>query len=204
MTVAVGRLPVDAYDRLVTSFIPPQRSVVDPSSVIDREWIVTNGIGGYASGTIAGVLTRRYHGLLVAALDPPLGRTVLVAKLDDSVSFGGDPIPLFANQWGDGPSPIEAEGFRGLDALDDNLYAAKVEATLEPGESVRLVLTTDPDPAIDGEEARQSRERYEADLIGTASVDGEPWLRGIGPKIGIQTGWTGLVATLLQDQGEKR
>ncbi|MGL5877529.1 MAG: glycogen debranching enzyme N-terminal domain-containing protein, partial [Xenococcaceae cyanobacterium] len=42
-----------------------------------REWLVTNGIGGYASGTVAGMLTRRYHGLLVAALDPPLGRTLL-------------------------------------------------------------------------------------------------------------------------------
>ena len=38
-----------------------------------REWLVTNGIGGYASGTIAGLLTRRYHGLLMAALKPPFG-----------------------------------------------------------------------------------------------------------------------------------
>ena len=41
-----------------------------------REWLVTNGIGGFASGTIAGMLTRRYHGLLMAALQPPLGRTL--------------------------------------------------------------------------------------------------------------------------------
>src|SRR6266478_5759702 len=47
-----------------------------------REWLVTNGIGGYASGTIAGGLTRRYHGLLIAALQPPVGRTDLVAGLD--------------------------------------------------------------------------------------------------------------------------
>ncbi len=40
-----------------------------------REWLVTNGIGGFASGTVSGNLTRRYHGLLVAALDPPVGRT---------------------------------------------------------------------------------------------------------------------------------
>ena len=43
-----------------------------------REWLCVNGIGGFASGTVAGLLTRRYHGLLVAALQPPLGRTVLV------------------------------------------------------------------------------------------------------------------------------
>ncbi|KPV48423.1 hypothetical protein SE17_38155, partial [Kouleothrix aurantiaca] len=41
-----------------------------------REWLVTNGLGGYASGTLAGPNTRRYHGLLVAALEPPVARTV--------------------------------------------------------------------------------------------------------------------------------
>ena len=46
-----------------------------------HEWLVTNGIGGYASGTVAGLTTRRYHGLLIAALKPPLGRTPLVAKI---------------------------------------------------------------------------------------------------------------------------
>lgn len=45
-----------------------------------REWLVTNGIGGFASGTISGNPTRRYHGLLIAALHPPVGRTQLVAK----------------------------------------------------------------------------------------------------------------------------
>jgi hypothetical protein len=46
----------------------------------NREWLVTNGIGGYASGTVSGNLTRRYHGLLIAALQPPVGRTQLVAR----------------------------------------------------------------------------------------------------------------------------
>src|SRR3954447_19146137 len=43
-----------------------------------REWLVTNGLGGYASGTVSGVMTRRYHGLLVAALPAPHGRTVML------------------------------------------------------------------------------------------------------------------------------
>jgi predicted glycogen debranching enzyme len=64
-----------------------------------REWLVTNGIGGYASGTIAGVLTRRYHGLLVAALNPPLGRTLLLTKFDEDVEYDGHPYPLYANAW---------------------------------------------------------------------------------------------------------
>jgi len=54
-----------------------------------REWLCTNGIGGFASGTVSGLLTRRYHGLLVAALKPPLGRTLLVAKLDETVEYDG-------------------------------------------------------------------------------------------------------------------
>ena len=54
----------------------------DPTSpLVTREWIVTNGLGGYASGTVATFATRRYHGLLIAALPAPLGRTMLVAHL---------------------------------------------------------------------------------------------------------------------------
>src|SRR5579872_3376849 len=64
-----------------------------------REWLVTNGIGGYASGTIAGHLTRRYHGLLVAALRLPLGRTLLVAKVDESAEYDGAVYPLSTNRW---------------------------------------------------------------------------------------------------------
>ena len=48
-----------------------------------REWLVTNGLGGYASGTVAGVNTRRYHGLLVASLSPPVQRMVLLAALEE-------------------------------------------------------------------------------------------------------------------------
>ena len=64
-----------------------------------REWLVTNGIGGFAMGTIAGVLTRRYHGLLVAALQPPLGRTLLLTKIDETVEYLGHYCPLYVNRW---------------------------------------------------------------------------------------------------------
>jgi predicted glycogen debranching enzyme len=67
-----------------------------------REWLCTNGIGGFASGTVAGLLARRYHGLLVAALRPPLGRTLLVAKLDEVVEYDGMHRPLTTNRWADG------------------------------------------------------------------------------------------------------
>ncbi|MBD2409551.1 glycogen debranching protein [Nostoc calcicola FACHB-389] len=67
-----------------------------------REWLVTNGIGGYASGTVAGLLTRRYHGLLVAALQPPLGRTLLLTKLDEMALYGDRSYSLNSNRWADG------------------------------------------------------------------------------------------------------
>jgi predicted glycogen debranching enzyme len=78
-----------------------------------REWLCTNGIGGFASGTVSGLLTRRYHGLLVAALKPPLGRTVLVAKADDSVEYEGITRPLFVNRWADGT--VGPHGYREIE-----------------------------------------------------------------------------------------
>jgi predicted glycogen debranching enzyme len=67
----------------------------------EREWLVTNGLGGYASGTVSGLLTRRYHGILVAALNPPVSRTLLVAKLDETLYYDGVYFPLHANRWVD-------------------------------------------------------------------------------------------------------
>ena len=81
-----------------------------------REWLVTNGIGGFAAGTIANMLTRRYHGLLMAALNPPLGRTLLVAKLDETAEYNGvhaesgHYYPLFVNNWSDGTPLVEPNG----------------------------------------------------------------------------------------------
>ena len=56
---------------------------IDPDTFLTREWLVTNGLGGYASGSLGGVATRRYHGLLVAALPSPLGRTVMLNHLTE-------------------------------------------------------------------------------------------------------------------------
>jgi predicted glycogen debranching enzyme len=78
-----------------------------------REWLCTNGIGGFASGTVAGLLARRYHGLLVAALQPPLGRTLLVAKADETVEYDGQASPLAANRWADGA--VDPPGYRAIE-----------------------------------------------------------------------------------------
>jgi predicted glycogen debranching enzyme len=64
-----------------------------------REWWITNGRGGYAAGTIANTLTRRYHGLLIAPVEPPLGRRVVFAKADATLLDGARSYPLFSNRW---------------------------------------------------------------------------------------------------------
>jgi predicted glycogen debranching enzyme len=248
-----------------------------------REWLVTNGIGGFASGTVAGSLTRRYHGLLVAALAPPLGRTLLVSKAEEDVDYDGRAWALSTNRWVsgavapqgfreierfqlegttpvwtyavgdalldrrvwmepganttyvryevarasgpltlcvkvlvnhrdyhavtrggdwrmdvapiphgvrvvafDGARPVlllasgadarlahawyegvqlPAERARGLEDREDHLHAATFRATLRAGEALTLVLSAEPAPALDGEQAWQRRRRHEDELV---------------------------------------
>jgi predicted glycogen debranching enzyme len=255
----------------------------DLASAETREWLVTNGIGGFACGTVAGTLTRRYHGLLVAALKPPLGRTLLLSKLDETVEYDDRSYPLFANRWDDGAvdphgyalierfrlegttpvwnfafgdalfekrlwmqpganttyvrytllragrplrlqvkalvnyrdyhasthagdwrmkiEPVErglrieafdgatpfyllsteaavrpahewfrnfflgVERYRGLDDHEDHLFAGAFEATLAPGESLTLVASTDPAPALDADATQEARQRHERELL---------------------------------------
>ncbi len=93
----------------------------DLDAVLQREWLVTNGLGSYASGTVAGVNTRRYHGLLVAALRPPVARTVLVAKVDEEVEYDQRTLYLGTNEYQDGT--IHPGGFVHLErfALEEGL-----------------------------------------------------------------------------------
>jgi predicted glycogen debranching enzyme len=72
-----------------------------------REWLETNGIGGYASSTIAGLNTRRYHGLLVAAAKPPVGRMVLLSKLEETLILDARRIDLSCNRY---PGVIHPQG----------------------------------------------------------------------------------------------
>src|SRR6059036_2843552 len=65
----------------------PPPDAADPDALVTPEWLVTNGLGGYASGTVAGVITRRYHGVLIAALPAPFGRTVMLSHLAEQARF---------------------------------------------------------------------------------------------------------------------
>ncbi|MFL6332489.1 MAG: amylo-alpha-1,6-glucosidase [Pyrinomonadaceae bacterium] len=79
-----------------------------------REWLETNGLGGFASSTVAGLNTRRYHGLLVAATRPPVGRSVLLSKLEETLVVGGRRCELSANQY---PGVIHPQGYQFLNGF---------------------------------------------------------------------------------------
>lgn len=76
-----------------------------------REWIETNGTGSYASSSVSGANTRRYHGLLVAATRPPLGRMVLLSKFEETVIIDGASYEISCNQY---PGKVHPEGYRFL------------------------------------------------------------------------------------------
>lgn len=70
----------------------------NPEPLLTREWIVTNGLGGYASGTIAGIATRRYHGLLIAALPAPLGRCVMLGQVTEMLRLPSGRVFRFGGE----------------------------------------------------------------------------------------------------------
>jgi predicted glycogen debranching enzyme len=80
-----------------------------------HEWLVTNGLGGFACGTVAGANTRRYHGFLVASLNPPVQRTLLVAKVELSAQYLGTETDLSANEFAGGT--ISGQGFVHLESF---------------------------------------------------------------------------------------
>src|ERR1700740_94262 len=103
----------------------------DLETAASRERRVNNGIGGYASGTIAGAMTRRYHGLLIAALHPPVGRMHLVAALDEIVRCGGGEFALATHLWASGAG--EPKGFQFIEGF--RLEGTTPVWTYMPGEA---------------------------------------------------------------------
>ena len=82
-----------------------------PEQATGREWLETNGIGGFASGSVSGALTRRYHGLLTAATKPPLGRLTLLSKYEETLWIGSTPYELSTNLY---PDSIHPQGYKLL------------------------------------------------------------------------------------------
>src|SRR5437868_2589664 len=78
------------------------------AEVLKREWLVTNGLGGYAAGTLGGIDTRRYHGLLIAALPAPHGRWVMLEYLEESLNFpDSHSVSLDTHSAGEGRPAIQ-------------------------------------------------------------------------------------------------
>jgi predicted glycogen debranching enzyme len=86
-----------------------QESCRNLETALSREWLETNSIGGFSSSTITGLNTRRYHGLLTAATKPPVGRLVLLSKLEETLIIDGRRYELSANQY---PGVVHPEGFQ--------------------------------------------------------------------------------------------
>src|SRR5580765_3096685 len=80
-------------------------------AALHREWLETNGLGGFASSTIIGLNTRRYHGLLVAATKPPVGRVVMLSKLEETLFIDGHAFELSTNRY---PRVVHPQGHRYL------------------------------------------------------------------------------------------
>lgn len=89
----------------------PPALLTDRDALTSREWIVGNGLGAYAAGTVSGIATRRYHGLLVAALSPPRGRRVLITHLDETITLRYLRAPLSAHAFA---GVVQPEGWRSL------------------------------------------------------------------------------------------
>src|SRR5580698_3581967 len=117
-----ARAPRKKVAAATTAFIPEDarikfgREVCGNLETADgREWLVTNGMGRFASGTISGNSTRRYHGLLIAALQPPVGRMQLVAGVDEIVRYAGADYALSTHQWMSGVT--DPKGFLSIESF---------------------------------------------------------------------------------------
>jgi len=98
-----------------------RQEIADLARSQTREWLVADGVGGYAMGTVSGLRTRRYHGLLVVATRPPGGRMVGLAALDPVLVRGDNRLKLATHEWGDGTIAPEGHVQRSSFALRDGI-----------------------------------------------------------------------------------
>src|SRR5207249_4356865 len=155
-----------------------------------REWWIANGLGGYAAGTIAGSLTRRYHGLLIAPIASPLGRRLILAKADATLIDGDASWPLFTNRWKSGD--VAPAGHIRICSFDLDysvpvwnyeVGGRQIEARIwmEPGAHTTYaawLLRSGADPLEDRLSLRLTLLANDRDHHGTTSVGGfQPGIR---------------------------
>lgn len=95
----------------MNDYVFDKKTCNDLNAAITLEWLCTNGRGGFATGTVAGVNTRKYHGYLVAAARPPVERYVLVSRLEDRIWIDEKSFALSTNEF---PDIIDPQGYRNL------------------------------------------------------------------------------------------
>src|SRR6266480_3094032 len=105
----IGREAASTERRVIMQF--GQEVCTNLEEALKREWLETNGLGGFSSSTIVGLNTRRYHGLLVAATKPPVGRMVLLSKLEETLIVESRRFDLSCNRY---PGVIHPQGFKYL------------------------------------------------------------------------------------------
>ena len=177
-----------------------------------REWWLANGRGGYAGGTIAGSLTRRYHGLLIAPIGSPLGRRLILAKADATVFAGDQSWPLFTNRWSSGaiaPAGHVRIGSFHLDysvpvwsyEVGDHRIEARI--WMEPGAHTTYaawLLRPGADTPASGLSLRLTLLANDRDQHGTTSVGGfAPDVRVEGERLLLTDG--GLFSLTVQAPG---
>src|SRR5438045_9532840 len=112
---------VDKPQHLVRR-LPWDAAHASRETLLEREWIVTNALGGYASGTISGAVTRRYHGLIIAALAAPLGRVVVWNHLSEFLRFSNDDVISFGGEErGGGQLNLKGDDYLRELRLEDGL-----------------------------------------------------------------------------------
>jgi glycogen debranching enzyme len=164
---------------------------------LSREWLQTNGLGGFASSTIAGLNTRRYHGLLIAATKPPVGRMLLLSKLEETLVVDGRRYDLSANRY---PGVIHPQGHLLLKEFRHDPFPVSVYAVegleleksvfMVPGENTtviqyRLRAAAAPPPAACTLELRPliAFRDYHATTHQNAALD---------PRFEMDAGWVRL------------
>lgn len=130
-----------------------------------REWLVTNNLGSYAMGTLAGTLTRRYHGLLNANINGPLGRHMVLSKAETTLMLGEQEIPLFTNRWkaiNSQDTIVEPQGYQHITGfeLDGRMpvwhyemdqVRLEMRIWMEPHANITYIAyRLDPDSAYEG------------------------------------------------------
>jgi predicted glycogen debranching enzyme len=177
-----------------------------------REWWITNGLGAYGAGTIAGSLTRRYHGLLIAPIASPLGRRVILAKADATLIDGDRFWPLFTNRWKGGdvaPAGHVRIGSFHLDysvpvwtyEIGDRVIEARI--WMEPGTHTiyaAWLLRPGTDPLEGGLSLRITLLANDRDHNGPTSIGGfDPDIKANGERL-VMTD-AGLFSLTIQAPG---